>query len=117
MSKDKKKDKVEEPKKPKTKKASKKTDETAVAEVAIESTAPPAKPAAKAKAKPKAPARPKKAAPTPEIEISVEEIGLRAYFISERRREHNLPGDETSDWIDAERELRFEIIEKLGINS
>lgn len=119
MSKDKKKDKVEEPKKPKTKKA-KKTTETpaAVAEVAIESTPVAPKPAPKPKAvKPKAPARPKKAAPVVEIEISLEEIGLRAYFISERRRNNNLPGDETSDWVQAENELRYEAIERLGINS
>lgn len=119
MSKDKKKDKVEEPKKPKTKKAKKATEApAAVAEVAIESTPAEPKPAPKPKAtKPKAPSRVKKAPPAPEIEISIEEIGLRAYFISERRRNNNLPGDETSDWVEAERELRFEIIEKLGINS
>ena len=36
---------------------------------------------------------------------SVEQIQLRAYFIAERRRRLGLPGDETADWVQAEREL------------
>jgi hypothetical protein len=34
-----------------------------------------------------------------------ERVALRAYFISERRRNLGIPGDETSDWVQAEREL------------
>lgn len=44
---------------------------------------------------------PKKAGGHP----SVEQIQLRAYFIAERRRRLGLPGDETADWVQAEREL------------
>ncbi len=52
------------------------------------------------------PARTKKAVePAP---IPFEEIQLRAYFISEERRTHSLPGDEHQDWIEAERQLRAE---------
>jgi hypothetical protein len=34
---------------------------------------------------------------------------LRAYFIGERRRSLGIPGDETSDWVAAERELLAEL--------
>ena len=34
-----------------------------------------------------------------------EEIRLRAYFISERRRRFALPGDADSDWLEAKRQL------------
>jgi hypothetical protein len=34
-----------------------------------------------------------------------EEIRLRAYFISERRRRLALPGDAESDWLEAKRQL------------
>jgi hypothetical protein len=34
-----------------------------------------------------------------------EEIRIRAYFISERRRRFGLPGDANSDWIEAKRQL------------
>ena len=40
---------------------------------------------------------------------SNEQVALRAYFIGERRRNLGIPGDETSDWVEAERE----ILEKL----
>ena len=46
----------------------------------------------------------KKAARRP----SVEQIQLRAYFIAERRRQLGLPGDETADWVQAEKELSTE---------
>lgn len=36
---------------------------------------------------------------------SDEEIRMRAYFISERRRRFALPGDADSDWIEAKRQL------------
>ena len=38
-----------------------------------------------------------------------ERVALRAYFISERRRNLGIPGDETSDWVQAERELLEEL--------
>ena len=39
---------------------------------------------------------------------SDEEIRLRAYFISERRRRFALPGDADSDWLEASRQLLSE---------
>lgn len=39
---------------------------------------------------------------------SDEEIRLRAYFISERRRRFALPGDADSDWLEARRQLLSE---------
>jgi len=41
-------------------------------------------------------------------EPSDEEIRLRAYFISERRRRLALPGDTSSDWLEAKRQLLSE---------
>jgi hypothetical protein len=38
-----------------------------------------------------------------------EQVQLRAYFISERRRKLGLPGDDSHDWLSAERELREEL--------
>ena len=38
-----------------------------------------------------------------------EQIALRAYFIGKRRRELGFPGDETSDWVLAEREISEEL--------
>jgi hypothetical protein len=37
-----------------------------------------------------------------------EEIQLRAYFISERRRRFALPGDASADWLEAKRQLLSE---------
>jgi hypothetical protein len=37
-----------------------------------------------------------------------EEVALRAYFIAEKRHQTGAPGDETSDWVEAERQLRAE---------
>ena len=34
-----------------------------------------------------------------------EQIQMRAYFISERRRRFDLPGDANSDWLEAKRQL------------
>jgi hypothetical protein len=44
----------------------------------------------------------------PEIEISADDISLRAYFIAERRQAMGWPGDSTSDWVEAERQLKAE---------
>jgi hypothetical protein len=40
---------------------------------------------------------------------SNEQVALRAYFIGERRRNLGIPGDETSDWVEAEREIFEEL--------
>jgi hypothetical protein len=40
---------------------------------------------------------------------SNEQVALRAYFIGERRRNLGIPGDETSDWVKAEREISEEL--------
>jgi len=39
---------------------------------------------------------------------SDQEIRLRAYFISQRRRRFGLPGDASSDWLEAKRQLLSE---------
>jgi hypothetical protein len=39
---------------------------------------------------------------------TIEQIQLRAYFIAERRKTQRIEGNEASDWIQAERELRGE---------
>jgi hypothetical protein len=36
------------------------------------------------------------------------QIQTRAYFISERRRRFDLPGDANSDWLEAKRQLLSE---------
>ena len=42
-------------------------------------------------------------------EPTFEQIQLRAYFISERRRNAGLPGDDQSDWLQAREELINEL--------
>jgi hypothetical protein len=42
------------------------------------------------------------------VEPSDDQIRLRAYFISERRRRFALPGDVESDWLEAKRQLLSE---------
>lgn len=103
---------------------------------AAEAPVPPVEPAApkarKAPAK-KAPAKKKATAPvveaaaaeeTPapepvietvvveEIVITNDDIALRAYFISQDRRARGHWGDETGDWVEAERQLRAEAAAK-----
>jgi hypothetical protein len=39
---------------------------------------------------------------------TIEQIQMRAYFISERRRRFALPGDANSDWLEAKRQLLSE---------
>jgi hypothetical protein len=66
------------------------------------------KSASKAKPEPSAKSEsntPKLAAHLP----TFEQVQLRAYFISERRRKLGLPGDESHDWLTAERELKQEL--------
>ena len=45
-------------------------------------------------------------------EPSYEKIQLRAYFIGVRRKSLGVRGDETSDWVQAERELQEELATK-----
>jgi hypothetical protein len=45
-------------------------------------------------------------------EPSYEQVQLRAYFIGERRKSLGVPGDETSDWVQAEIELKAEFSPK-----
>lgn len=67
-----------------------------------------------APAKPRKPARRKKAnldkieparVPPTAFDPTSEQIEMRAYFISERRRRFDLPGDANSDWLEAKRQL------------
>lgn len=54
----------------------------------------------------------KSSANTPKLIVHLptfEQVQLRAYFISERRRKLGLPGDESHDWLAAEQELREEL--------
>src|SRR6516225_6395439 len=39
------------------------------------------------------------------LQLDADRVALRAYFIGERRRTLGIPGDPTSDWLQAEREL------------
>jgi hypothetical protein len=48
----------------------------------------------------------------PAAAITNENIGLRAYFIAERRLKMGWSGDSTSDWVEAERQLLVEIKKK-----
>ena len=65
-----------------------------------------------ARAKPaKAVAAPKRAAkplPAKAPGFTTDDVALRAYFIAEKRRLHGLPGDESHDWLEAERQLLAE---------
>lgn len=104
MSKHKKKDKVEETAKTKGKK---KAAKKAAEEITVPSDEPVTAPA-------KAPARRKTvrkpaAKSAPVVTVSQEEIGMRAYYIAEHRQQHGLPGDEVSDWVEAERQLLREL--------
>jgi hypothetical protein len=47
--------------------------------------------------------------PTTAFDPTNEQIQMRAYFISERRRRFDLPGDANSDWLEAKRQLLSEV--------
>ena len=49
----------------------------------------------------------------PEIVVSLDEIKLRAYYISERRETMGWPGNSSTDWIEAESQLVAEIKKRL----
>ena len=74
------------------------------------------KPAAKTRTgvkKPKTPTlkgkRTTKSAAAPAVSsFTREDVALRAYFISEKRRAQGLSGDEHEDWLEAERQLLAE---------
>lgn len=57
-------------------------------------------------------AKPTKAAAKPAAAkapaFTQDDIALRAYYIGEKRRHLRLPGDESHDWIEAERQLLAE---------
>jgi len=42
------------------------------------------------------------------VPITTEDVSLRAYFLSEKRRNEGLPGSPHGDWIEAERQLQIE---------
>lgn len=69
-------------------------------------TVPEAEPKPRKKAKD---APRKKAA---KVSISGEDIAMRAYFIAERRHKMGWPGDSTSDWVEAESQLKAEAAKK-----
>jgi hypothetical protein len=56
------------------------------------------------------PVRTVKKKPAPELTLTLrqEDVALRAYFIAEKRQKLGLPGDSTSDWVQAEAELTSE---------
>jgi hypothetical protein len=80
---------------------------------AAESVSVAAVPEVKAETKkPRKSIKAKSAANTPKLIVHLptyEQVQLRAYFISERRRKLGLPGDESHDWLTAEQELRTEL--------
>jgi hypothetical protein len=59
----------------------------------------------KAKRKPKVIALKGREQNQTQLKPTFEQIQLRAYFISEQRRDQGIAGDEQSDWVRAEREL------------
>lgn len=43
-------------------------------------------------------------------EPTFKEIQLQAYYIGERRKKYGIPGDETSDWVEAELTLKAQFV-------
>lgn len=81
------------------KKAAKKSKKLVVQ--AESPAAKPAKPSKPKEAPAKKPARSARG-------FTDADISLRAYFIAERRHKLGWPGDSTSDWVEAERQLTAE---------
>ncbi len=40
--------------------------------------------------------------------VTEADVALRAYYIAEKRQKLGIPGDSTSDWVEAERQLKAE---------
>jgi Protein of unknown function (DUF2934) len=74
----------------------------------LTASAPAAAPAKLTTGRKRAAATPAKKSSRTRSGPSFEQIQLRAYFIGERRHQLGQPGNETSDWVEAERELRRE---------
>ena len=76
-------------------------------EIKPESKGKNKKPAAKKKATRGSKQVSHKSAPStmPTYEPTDEEIRIRAYFISERRKQLSLAGDSDNDWLEARRQL------------
>jgi len=49
-----------------------------------------------------------KTPPAEHVPISDEDIRIRAYFISEQRKQRGAPGDSAHDWLEARRQLQEE---------
>lgn len=67
--------------------------------------APAPAPVVKAKSAEKAPAK-NVARPSKIKDPTFEEIQLQAYFIGEHRKKYGIPGNDTSDWVEAELTLK-----------
>jgi hypothetical protein len=65
-------------------------------------------PVVKAKSSAKEPAK-KIVRPGKVKEPTFEEIQLQAYFIGEHRKKYGIPGNETSDWVEAELTLKAQV--------
>lgn len=101
-------------------KKGKKTDQESAApkptaqrrKVAPESAAPqrakPVKPPSKKRPTPPVPRAIKAVEPAPSEGIIWQDVAIRAYFISEKRRSTGIPGDEHQDWLEAERQVAEE---------
>jgi hypothetical protein len=103
----KKKDKTDESTKTKTKRLSRKASQDAIA---IDG-APAAATGSPAPSKLQRAGGEKKNAAAA-LGFSNHDVALRAYYIAERRRKLDLPGDEMGDWVEAERQLRKEARKK-----
>ncbi len=78
----------------------------------IGQAAPTAVPVEEKPPKRSAPAKKSGSAKPVAAAATTEDIGLRAYFIAERRHKMGWPGDSTSDWVEAERQLTAEAKKK-----
>ena len=101
----KKKDKTDEPAKSKTKRSSRKASH----KDAIVIDGAPAVAMGSPKLRSTGGGKKKTAAA---LGFSNHDVALRAYYIAERRRNLDLPGDEMGDWVEAERQLRTEALRK-----
>ena len=72
--------------------------------------APATAPIGKAKSAKMKPANNKAARSGSVKEPTFEEIQLQAYYIAERRKKYGIPGDATSDWIEAEITLKAKFV-------